>query len=1347
MDRYSFTKSACVKSLVVPVNSTTRTNFAGYFDLLCNYNHVRLLDLGTDTPLQFFNPQLFPNGRIFFDFLKSVPDNDTLFLHDFEPFRINFVVVGAGTYTPDTDFALQLAHLKKLHPSCQVHSLIIFDAPPGLTSKTRHVYFHNGSLSHNVTALETILCEVAQTFLAALDAYALSYKNITLRSPVSITDSHILTKTINQAQKRLSSGSLSFKASFASSSPSPDSNSKSQLRHSGRQAKLMGNFYLLAGNYANAFTSFTESLLNLKKSDDFLWLGGALEGLAVTLILLHYVGSTYELPRQKLCQVLQISSKKLPTITPLTPNNHLNRLSSESVAAIENSQTSITSPRSSTSNLGYLSPRNSISSLNGIPDITSLALPQLIKLICNKALHYYHLSTNDYENMVPDIVYVESILRLIKFMVTIYLGGNAFNALVLESIVTSAKLQPVKGFENTHFLKSDILKEIDKIFSLQLVDMSIVEQCRIYCSLAATYSDLGLSRKRAFILRVLLVSLVPKLQENQILNLKDEFLIQETLQSTTSFENQYASIREIFQYLFEVYGVPIDDESSKGADMSWTAIQIPLLKLSLKISESIGDYQFTLKLCSILLSKFTHCLSNDYQVSLKDKVDLLLRLSDHENHDLQSQYWDPYLVRDVDIMSNRHNDLIPFDEYQKANGNVGLMGTTDVAKTSATLTKQPLLFDPYNKSKTNTLDKHKLLIRDEIYHLKVQLQNPFAFDIEVSNLSIVTEQDCQVVTLKSLTKPFNSVYRPAAVVSNRPNGIMNKVRSNQGVAKAISPSASSTQVSNSANPLLVIPRKSCEYFQVSFRPLKTGDLKILGFKASVSDCVESFFPTYDLEFNSEKSTKFEGPNSGDTADTNIDKPKISVKTKSLNLKVISPQPNLALTNILITNSWAMLLEGEKYVFSVDLTNYSSETINYLSFSFWDSTIGHLKKRLELSTGNQTLPAPEVYELEWLMLKCSPFRIINKEEIMAKYKTINPQGELKLNFELTGKRGIKQLKIILEYCCKDLQDSVNSFVKNVTIPISVSIFPSFEILACDFMSLYSFSFKDFSALDGFEMDNVKRVVDFIKDQEDLSQYCVMVLDMKNSWNDKLIGSLNYKSTGFNCEETIEPNKTRRFLVPIQRIDRKHVDFTKPIPSLRDKQFIKNYSISEDEEKQMRQLFWLRIHVLENLVGSWKTLSSKTSRHGVIDFRSIRITPKMSQVLISENINIVSEIVDDSSSEGIGKNGNKFMLEMDKFYKILTTIINQTEESIQGVLRHLPIAINCENRNQVLIDKKILINGILQRDLGCVGILPGEQLKMELGFVVIEKGEYEWGVVLDIKGKRQIVGRESIFISAS
>ena len=72
-----------------------------------------------------------------------------------------------------------------------------------------------------------------------------------------------------------------------------------------------------------------------------------------------------------------------------------------------------------------------------------------------------------------------------------------------------------------------------------------------------------------------------------------------------------------------------------------------------------------------------------------------------------------------------------------------------------------------------------------------------------------------------------------------------------------------------------------------------------------------------------------------------------------------------------------------------------------------------------------------------------------------------------------------------------------------------------------------------------------------------------------------------------------------------------------------------------------------------------------------------------------------------------------------------------------------------KNQMTIDRRILINGILQTSIGDDSMRPGESRQLDLSFVVLEKGEYEWGSVLDIFNKEglKIVGREPIYISAS
>ena len=198
-----------------------------------------------------------------------------------------------------------------------------------------------------------------------------------------------------------------------------------------------------------------------------------------SVVLLHYIGSNHQLLSSLISSILLVSKMKLLSLSTtdlLSPKR-------TSVDQSSNGRTIAPSPRSSVSGSSF--------SFSSGADINAIPLPELIKIFSARVLFYYDQSTNDFENMVPDLVYVESILRTIKFMIGIYLGGNDLSSLLLQSIVFC------KSYSNTivnsqFFLKSDILKEIDKVFQLQLVDMGIIEQCRIYSTLASMYGDLDL---------------------------------------------------------------------------------------------------------------------------------------------------------------------------------------------------------------------------------------------------------------------------------------------------------------------------------------------------------------------------------------------------------------------------------------------------------------------------------------------------------------------------------------------------------------------------------------------------------------------------------------------------------------------------------------------------------------------------------------------------------------------------------------------------------------------------------------------------------------------------------------
>lgn len=1418
---YSYTEPSRVQSLMVPLDGCTHADFARYTEIVRANDEVRLLDITPAPELHFFNPQAFPSGRVHFNLLTSAPDSKSIFLHDFEPFRKTFVLIGVAPYREDHDadhYEHALALLRKAYPSCIVHNIVVFDAPTPKLHVPK-VYFHETSL----TAMETIMCDVARNFLAALDNYANSYVNITLRSPVNISNSHVLTNTINQAQKRLSSNSA-YKLGFAASPASATENKpKTQIRHKARQSKLMGNFYLLAGKYPEALIAFTDAIVNLKKCDDYLWLASALEGMSLCCVLHREVGAHYLLLNPAISSTLHLSRSKLLAMhDSLSPTK--TSLDGRSL-------------RSSVGSSGTHSPRNSIGSSvsynTGSPsDLTSLPLPEFVRLVSARVLAYYQMSTNDYENLVPDLVYVEAVLRLVKFMTEVYLNS-----------------QP-----DGPFLKADIVREIDRVFSLQLVDLDTYDQCRIYSSLAVTYADLGMYRKRAFILRSLLVGLLPQLEKDRsrrkrhprdekeartrelaatplreknngtpplknesngsraVNGLSNGQSHLRTLSNqnashlrTLSNQNQShlrtlsnpshlrtlsnqshgvsvsgdslqsldtAALRDIFEFLFATYGIDRQterskDESFKAAQSNWTSLQVQLIKLCLRIAEAIRDIPLNLRLCTLLMTRFTHCLPPDDQSKLKERVSRLVFAARRENIKVDVPYWDPFLVRSVSLINSKNRDeLTPF---------------TEIEATKPKVTSAPgEVFNPYDKSVAVTKDT--LLIRDEIYHLKVQLQNPFAFEIEIVDLQVVTE-GVQVQTLKHLTWPMGSQNLQPSL-SPQPGmrpAMLNKVRTvtNQ---KSLQPPGQGVPVSNNLSPYasytsFVLAPHSTEKFLVAFKPVQLGKLVIRGFDIAVENCDKMFFHIVNEEefagATKVKSLGLESPQMGDKPthlilgllNLNLMSNEISSRTSysTLTLNVVPPQPSLSLTGTLVTNGWIMLLDGENYPFSISLTNHSNDLINYLSFSFWDSTIEPLNKRLSASTGSQMLPALEIYEIEWHLLMFKPFTILNKDETAEKYSQILPRSDIKIDYMISARRGMKELKIILEYANK-LEDLSNSFIKEVEVPLNLTVVPSLEVVGCDIVSLFQSSLRGFES-EGLSLThkNLDMVLKFISETnaseaEDISDYCLLILDIRNNWREKLASNFKCNITQqhlFEVNEEIDPGKTLRIMLPIKRVCTTELDLYKPIPSLRNKQFVKNYAVSEKDEMKMREIFWIRNNLLENLRGSWHSVGIETVRRGNIDLRSIRLNSKMSGNLIYNPIRLFSTVVDDSGAQVLIE-GGRYILDLEEFYSIRTTIVNSSDSTIKGVLRNVPFPTNQFSSGsphtfgllQTSLDKRMLINGLAQNHIGKHGLAAGETMHVDLSFTVLEKGEYEWGSVLEIlnKDNMQIVVREPLYIYA-
>ncbi|MBW0472828.1 hypothetical protein O181_012543 [Austropuccinia psidii MF-1] len=102
--------------------------------------------------------------------------------------------------------------------------------------------------------------------------------------------------------------------------------SKNRKKHLGRIRKLEADLQLLAGNPSNALKIYTDAINALRLTSDLVWWAAALEGLAVTKILLLLSGSPLQFSLEDLVESLELAIetyfKSLPCTFggPLTTN-------------------------------------------------------------------------------------------------------------------------------------------------------------------------------------------------------------------------------------------------------------------------------------------------------------------------------------------------------------------------------------------------------------------------------------------------------------------------------------------------------------------------------------------------------------------------------------------------------------------------------------------------------------------------------------------------------------------------------------------------------------------------------------------------------------------------------------------------------------------------------------------------------------------------------------------------------------------------------------------------------------------------------------------------------------------
>ncbi|SCU88693.1 LAMI_0D11012g1_1 [Lachancea mirantina] len=721
VESYSLIGPAKIRTLVIPIGKWKRAQFLEKLVLLRKRFEVRLVDV-TPTEDATFNPQGFPQGRLMFDFETFLlEEDDMLFLHDFEPYRKTFVVIGLvaqGTLETDT-----LQELETRFPNAICHNLICFDEPSGLLAP--NVFYHPQS------SVETIICDIGRKFLEALSLYYSSYKHVTLRSPGAIGGSSILKLSLTRQPASVPAASALTRKISSMEQPNSSSIRRSaslkslgltngypdQQRAKARQRKILGNFQLLAGRYSDALTSFSEAATTLHKIHDHIWLGSALEGICISMLLLTYLQVTFHIPA---------------IINILCPMRTESRSGSES-----------NSRKSSFSKNAAESPRASISSMppkmNSL-ESTDINLASLIRRISERILIHYEASLSHNIEFAPQLIYCEHILRILKFMTSCY-NHESLDEIVLRRI-NADEFELDENEEKYHnqeglFTKFEIYLHAQRLFELQLKLMDVVSQVKIYTTMALIYQRLKYYRKRSFILRILLVTTASHSESGA---LQDYCLNAD---------------RGLLKDVLDSYGVFRQPEiSMKDASVcTWVTLQKSILSLCISIVKRLGDTEMVTELSLIFLQRFSHTITQMEQSQLLMK-NIIPNFSKSEKW----SYWDPFILRGLEITRLESNE-----EH--------LERRTIHTPSDDPSFKDVQVFNPFRQrlinGVTNPIDKamdkpHEFRI-GEGAQFEIVFQNPLKTDLKITHVSFTREDSKYVNFLDDLVQELPFVLGPNSI--------------------------------------------------------------------------------------------------------------------------------------------------------------------------------------------------------------------------------------------------------------------------------------------------------------------------------------------------------------------------------------------------------------------------------------------------------------------------------------------------------------------------------------------------------------------------------------------------------
>ncbi|CAL5868897.1 uncharacterized protein PFLUO_LOCUS3124 [Penicillium psychrofluorescens] len=1401
-----------LRALLLPIGRIKRSRFLSFAARLQAENVVRLGDISPDARpnRNMFSPLAFPTGLILYDLSYSVPPTSHLELFPFELFREPLVILtiadGAELApsstgekkdvhpTPDGLSSLleALDVVKERNPRALVHQLLVFDHEDveKLTNGPDNVLWVPRPQASKATTMKTVLCDITSVLLSELDEFAKTIQNIpSIESPKSSSwgphrnpeqrpravdrllhrmtspapmptdpsaapetplssnasspapSDHETPITFDEIHRSINLSSRTNSISRTPSVHSPKEHSRDRMsvsgvsatdrtknRIKGRAGVVVGSLFLLAGRWPDALKELVEAANNARASSDYVWHGKALETILLTLLMFGWAGMDFQIPS---------------ILYPTAEKSSKSRRDSNPPAGAGNRAVSL-------QNLANL-----------LPDLA------------NTILHLYNRAANITEEPLPQLVFSETVIRLARLLVACRIRDGVLDDNALKHIVMNDLLTPLHQPElprgTTVPRKSDIANFLFRALPLSPgSDLPATDAVPIIVGVISVLNTLGLPRKKAFILRELLALMVPSLVQARKIGAAEAGIhpaaglasLSDTAFDVNALDvgpgNMETSVRLLLASVGEIYGVqpsafyewkkresqsynadgssgcPEYDSIDAIAERSFRHVvldrygdlnlKIDVLKACINCCEALPDFngvlRFTVELLQTVRGQLM--LGESYQAPPYLPVDDQIRLSNNIKRtvaaasrlgasDVVAEYWDDFLVRDVQLLALSDNKRPVRRSRTQLDA-----ATTDSEKVK----KDPFLYNPFAKPSSKAIEM--LTVAGEHASFRVTLQNPYDFEVEIEHMRLESE------------------------------GV-----SFDAVAEHI-----------------VLPPLSLQEINVLGIAHEKGDLNITGCTVKVRHCRARKFPIFKTIWKPEPEVKFkrigleskkpltERPLSWSSTTSKDGKvsSKKGPEATTCQVKVIGKQPSLVIESLSLSQSAMMVLEGEVRSFTITLQNTSSCPLDFILFTFQDSTT----RQLQSALSNKDLLPVEIYELE-LKLANRPALQWRRGDSSSDDHSIPPGQKATFTVDVLGKPGLQDTTVQIDYSCVGAGEGNTPdvfYTRQLFVPLTVTVNASVEVARCDILPFNGdFAWRNHlhanpesgsasppsKTIAAVDDDPFSKVLSRLGNGPYGPDHCVVLLDLRNAWPSPLsvwlrvseqsfpdpsvvIASMKDSDGQYSVGGDFQPGQVCRFVLVLPRIylDNPHAAIPVVNTGTRRQFVVSANKLSFEAEAASREAFWFREELLKRLVAGWK--EPATGREGTIDLRNIRLNPRMVEAMRLEDVELSFSITSSDSDASVTQTGRfRFRTKTDDLLTLSVTVRNRSSRPIHPLLRLQPSLRHQPNNVALDLTRRLVWTGMLQQSLPV--LQSGESTTATVGVAVLSRGEYEFGASVE------------------